>query len=168
MASDSIRLTRIIDAPVEVVWNAWTVPEHVMQWWGPQDYTSPTCTIDLREGGTFLFCMRAPQDQGGHDGYTTGTYSKIKPLELLEFTQSMSDKDGNVIDPVSIGMPEDFPKETKTTVLFKSIKNGTMTELTVIETGRKQGSQMFLYALLGLYQTLDKLAESVKDQGHSS
>jgi hypothetical protein len=59
-------------------------------------------------------------------------------------------------------MPDDFPKETQTTVLFKSIKNGTMTELTIIEAGQQPGSQMFLYALLGLYQTMDKLAECVK------
>lgn len=160
--ADDIKLTRIIDAPVAVVWKAWTEAEHVQKWWGPQDYTSPSCEIDLREGGTFIFCMRAPEYQGGQDSYTTGTYSKIVPLERLEFTQSMSDKDGNVLDPASIGLPEDFPKVTETTVIFKSIKNGTMTELTVIENGQKPGGQMFLFALLGLYQTMDKLAESVK------
>jgi uncharacterized protein YndB with AHSA1/START domain len=106
--------------------------------------------------------MRAPEYQGGQDSYTAGTYSKIVPLERLEFTQSLADKDGNLIDPVTIGMPDDFPKETQTTVIFKSIKNGTMTELTIIETGQQPGSQMFLFALLGLYQTMDKLAESVK------
>lgn len=161
MAHD-IKLTRIIDAPVAVAWKAWTEAEHVMKWWGPQDYTSPSCQIDLREGGKYVFCMRAPEYQGGQDSYTTGTYSKIVPNERLEFTQSMSDKDGNPVDPVSIGMPEDFPKVTDTIVLFKSIKDGTMTELTVIEDGQKPGSQMFLFALLGLYQTMDKLAESVK------
>lgn len=164
MAFDGIKLTRIIDAPVETAWKAWTEPKHIMQWWGPQDYTSPSCEVDLREGGTFVFCMRAPEYQGGQDSYTAGTYSKVVPLERLEFTQSLADKDGNVIDPTTIGMPEDFPKETHTTVLFKSIKKGTMTELTIIEKGREPGSQMFLYALLGLYQSLDKLAESVKEK----
>lgn len=162
MTFDGIKLTRIIDAPIEIAWKAWTEAEHVMKWWGPQDYTSPSCEIDLREGGKFLFCMRAPEYQGGQDSYTAGTYSKIVPLERLEFTQSLADKDGNLIDPVTIGMPDDFPKETQTTVIFKSIKNGTMTELTIIETGQQPGSQMFLFALLGLYQTMDKLAESVK------
>ncbi|HSX00585.1 MAG TPA: SRPBCC domain-containing protein, partial [Patescibacteria group bacterium] len=133
-------------------------------WWGPQDYISPSCEIDLKEGGKFIFCMRAPKEQGGQDSYTAGTYSKIVPLERLEFTQSLADKDGNLVDPVTIGMPEDFPKETQTTVVFKSIKNDTMTELTIIEKGQQPGSQMFLYALLGLYQTMDKLAESVKEQ----
>ena len=162
MDFDGITLTRIIDAPVAVAWKAWTEPSHVMKWWGPQDFTSPSCEIDLRVGGKFLFCMRAPAYQGGQDSYTAGTYSKIEPLERLEFTQSLADKDGNLVDPVSLGMPADFPKETHTTVLFKSIKNGTMTEITIIEKGQQPGSQMFLYALLGLYQTMDKLAESVQ------
>lgn len=160
--ADDIKLTRIIDAPVETVWKAWTEPEHIMKWWGPQDYTSPSCEVDLREGGKFLFCMHAPEYQGGQDSYTTGTYSKIVHLERLEFSQSMADKDGNVVDPTTIGMPDDFPKVTDTKVIFKSTKDGTMTELTVIENGQKPGGQMFLFALLGLYQTMDKLAESVK------
>lgn len=161
--NEDIKLKRIIDAPVEKVWQAWTEPEHVKKWWGPQDYTSPTCQIDLREGGTYLFCMRAPEYQGGQDSYTTGKYSKIVPNERLEFTQSMADSEGNLLDPASIDMP-DMPAVTNTTVLFKSIKNNTMTELTIIENGHKPGTQMFLFALLGLYQTMDKLAESVKEQ----
>ena len=58
---------RIIDAPIDLVWKAWTEPDRVMRWWGPQYYTSPSCKMDFREGGKFLFCMRAPQDQGGQD-----------------------------------------------------------------------------------------------------
>lgn len=156
-----IVITRIIDAPVAQVWQAWTDPEHVKQWWGPKDYTSPSCQIDLREGGTFLFCMRAPESQGGQDGYTTGEYTKIVPMERLEFTQSLADKDGNVLDPTSIGLPADFPKETQTEIIFKKIKDGSMTELTLIEHGRAPG-QMYVFALVGLYQTIDKLAESLK------
>jgi len=92
-------VTRIIDAPIELVWKAWTDPQYVMRWWGPEFYTSPTCKIDLREGGSYLFCMRAPQDQGGQDTYTAGVYKKIVPMERLEFTQSLADKDGKKISP---------------------------------------------------------------------
>ena len=56
---EELVITRIIDAPLEMVWKAWTIPEHVMRWWGPKDYTSPTCKIDLREGGKYIFCMSA-------------------------------------------------------------------------------------------------------------
>ena len=107
---EDLVVTRIIDAPIELVWKTWTDPEHVMKWWGPKYYTSPSCKIDLREGGRYVFCMRAPQNQGGQDSYTAGIFKKIVPMELLEFTQGMADQDGNPIDPAQAGMPPDFPK----------------------------------------------------------
>lgn len=160
--TEDIIVKRIIDAPVEMVWDAWTKPEHIKMWWGPKDFTSPTCEVDLREGGKFLFCMHAPDYLGGEDSYSAGTYEKIVALERLEFTQSMADKDGNIIDPVSVGMPETFPKETRTVVSFKKIKDGTMTELTIVESGHTP-DQMYIFALVGLYQSVDKMIESVEE-----
>jgi uncharacterized protein YndB with AHSA1/START domain len=66
--------------------------------------------------------MRAPKDQGGQDMYTAGVYKKIVPMERLEFTQGMADKDGNMIDPAEMGMPPDFPKEMRMVVVFSSKK----------------------------------------------
>jgi uncharacterized protein YndB with AHSA1/START domain len=152
-------VTCIIDAPIDLVWKAWTEPEHVMRWWGPQYYTSPTCTIDLREGGRYVFCMRAPEDQGGQDSYTAGVYLEIVPMERLEFTQSLSDKDGNKIDPALAGMPPDFPRELRMVVVFKP--KGDMTELTITQHNWTIG-QMYVYALAGMQQSIDKLAESLK------
>lgn len=159
--TQEIVVTRIIDAPPALVWRAWTEPELFKRWWGPKDYSSPVCEIDLRVGGKYLFCMRAPKEQGGQDSYNTGVYTHIVPLERLEFSQSLSDKDGNPIDPSEIGMPEDFPKELKMVVLFKSIKGGEMTELSVTQSNWTMG-QMSVYALAGLHQTVDKLIESLK------
>ena len=68
MASDettNVVVNRILNAPVATVWKLWTDPELVTKWWGPQDYTSPSAKIDLREGGSYIFSMRAPQYQGG-------------------------------------------------------------------------------------------------------
>jgi uncharacterized protein YndB with AHSA1/START domain len=154
----NIVVTRIIDAPLELVWRAWTEPEHVMRWWGPKDYISPSCEIDLREGGKYIFCMRAPKEQGGQDSYTSGIYLKIVPLQRLEFTQSLSDKNGNKIDPGLIGMPQDFPKELHTEIIFKP--KGNMTELIITQNNWTPG-QMYVYALAGLHQTIDKLIESL-------
>jgi uncharacterized protein YndB with AHSA1/START domain len=155
---EDLIITRIIDSPLELVWKAWTEPEHVMRWWGPKYYTSPSCKIDLRVGGRYLFCMRAPDDQGGQDSYTAGVYKRIVPMELLEFTQSLADKDGNKIDPVRVGMPPDFPKEIRTVVVFKA--KGSMTELTITEYGWTAG-QMYVYSLAGMHQSIDKLAEAL-------
>jgi uncharacterized protein YndB with AHSA1/START domain len=155
---EDLVVTRIIDAPLEMVWKAWTDPDHVRRWWGPKYYTSPTCKIDLWEGGRFIFCMHAPEEQGGQDSYTSGVYNKIVPMERLEFTQSLSDKEGNRIDPTQAGMPPDFPKEMQMTVVFKA--KGNMTELTITIYGFAAG-QMYVYALAGWHQSLDKLAGSL-------
>lgn len=82
-------------------------------------------------------------------------------MELLEFTQGLADKDGNKIDPADIGMPLDFPKEIRTSVVFKKIKGGDMTELTVTEYDWTVG-QMYVYSFAGMQQSIDKLAKSLK------
>ncbi len=154
---EDLVVTRIIDAPLEMVWKAWTEPEHVMRWWGPKYYTSPSCKIDLREGGKYIFCMRAPKEQGGQDSYVSGVYRKIVPMERLEFTQGLADQEGNRIDPSQAGMPPDFPKELLMTVLFSA--KGEMTELTITEYDWPV-SQMYVYSLAGMHQSIDKLVEA--------
>jgi len=127
-----------------------------MRWWGPTGFTSPSCKIDFRVGGKFLFCMRAPKDfQGGQDFYTAGVYKKIVPLKLIEFSQGLADKDGNRVDPTTMGMPPDFPREIPSALAFKRV--GNKTELTAIEYGWTVG-QMRDMSEAGLSQCLDKLA----------
>ena len=58
-------ITRVFDAPRALVWEAWTNPKYVMQWWGPKGFTAPFCEIDFRVGGKFLCCMRTPDGQEG-------------------------------------------------------------------------------------------------------
>ena len=156
----NIVVTRVIAAPAELVWKAWTEPERIMQWWGPRNYISPSCEIDFREGGKYVFCMRAPQDQGGFDHYTTGTYQKIVPMERIEFTSSISDKDGNRMDSGQLGTPPDFPEEIRTVATFKELLEG-ITELTITEHDWCMG-QMAVFALIGLHQSIDKLAAAVQ------
>ncbi len=155
---EDLIVTRIFDAPLELVWKAWTEPERVMAWWGPRYYTSPFCKIDLRVGGKYIFSMQAPEDQGGQTSYTSGVYQRIVPMQLLEYTTGLSDKDGNRIDPGQIGMPPDFPKELHTVVTFKA--KGDMTEVTITEDGWTP-SQMFVYAFAGTQQEMDKLSAYV-------
>jgi uncharacterized protein YndB with AHSA1/START domain len=158
--TQDLLITRILDAPLELVWQAWTDCEQVKRWWGPKDYISPKCSLDLRVGGKFLFAMRAPVEQGGLDSYTAGVYQKIVPPQLLEFSQYLADKDGNRLDPAEIGMPADFPKEMRTVVGFKA--KGEMTELTIRVSGWTEG-QMYVYALAGWHQSIDKLAVALSN-----
>jgi uncharacterized protein YndB with AHSA1/START domain len=156
---EELVVTRIIDAPVDVVWKAWTEPQHVMHWWGPKDYTCPSAKIDLRVGGKYVFAMQPPEVQGGQTSYTSGIYQRIVPMELLEFTQGLSNADGDRINPTQIGMPADFPGELHTVVTFRA--RGDMTELTIAQTGWVP-SQMFVYALAGTQQQTDKLSAYVQ------
>lgn len=151
---------RIIDAPVDLVWKAWTDSNHVVKWWGPEGFTSPSCIIDFREGGKYIFCMRAPAEMGGFTHYSSGVYKKIVPMERLEFTQSLSDKDGNLLEPSTAGLPSDFPKELTVVVEFKKLKCD-MTEIIITEHEWAAG-QMYVYSLAGLQQTIDKLSANVK------
>ncbi|HZA25330.1 MAG TPA: SRPBCC domain-containing protein, partial [Dehalococcoidia bacterium] len=58
-AERELVIERIFDAPRELVFKAWTEPDRMMRWWGPKGFTTPFCQIDLRVGGTFLYCMRS-------------------------------------------------------------------------------------------------------------
>jgi uncharacterized protein YndB with AHSA1/START domain len=159
---EDIVVKRIIDAPVDMVWKAWTEPEYVMRWWGPKAFTSPSAKVDLREGGKYIFCMEAPPEQGGARHYSAGVYTKIVPMKLLEFTQGLSDAEGNPIDPASVGMPPDFPGEMRMTVKFHAIRPD-MTELTITEYEWTMG-QMAVYSFAGMHQSIDKLAEAMNSE----
>jgi uncharacterized protein YndB with AHSA1/START domain len=148
-------VTCVFDAPVERVWKAWTDPEDVMQWWGPTGFTSPLAKLDFREGGTSLVCMSAPE-YGFGDQYSTWQYQEIVPMQRIEYIHNLADKDGNKIDPTSIGMPADFPQDMRNLVTFKDLGDGK-TEMTVTEYDWTVGQMMDL-AQKGLEQCLDKMA----------
>lgn len=155
-----IVIIREYDYPVELVWKAWTDPTLVMKWWGPTYYTSPRCEIDFREGGKYVFCMRAPDSHGGMESYSAGVYKKIVLLQRLEFNQYLSDREGNAIDPVQAGVPADFPANVEFVIEF--ITKGDKTELKITEYGWTVG-EMMKYAIMGMEQSLDKLAATLPE-----
>jgi uncharacterized protein YndB with AHSA1/START domain len=153
-------ITRLLDAPLELVWKAWTDPRHVMRWWGPDHFSSPSCIMDFREGGVTRVAMRAPQEMGGGDTFSTWTYTRIVPLQRIEYIQNLADRDGNRIDPSEAGLPPDFPQDVRTVITFKAV--GDQTELTITEYGMPGAdTQMGKFAEIGLNQSLDKLAASI-------
>jgi len=84
-------LTRVFDAPRELVFRAWTEPAHLARWWGPAGFTLPVCTQDFRRGGAYRFCMRAPD---GSDHWVWGVYREIVAPERLVFTWEREDAEG--------------------------------------------------------------------------
>ncbi|MGA7205227.1 MAG: SRPBCC domain-containing protein [Specibacter sp.] len=162
-ATRDIIITRILNAPVETLWTLWTDPAAVTQWWGPEDYTSPSARIDLREGGSYLFSMQAPTEQGGLVSYTGGTYAKIAPMQRLEFTQNLTDEDGELLPAEAL--PEGFSQNVYTIVEFKDV-NG-LTELTITEKGWTR-SLMSVFSYAGMHQSLDKMAACLAQSVDSS
>ncbi|HEU4387519.1 MAG TPA: SRPBCC domain-containing protein [Blastocatellia bacterium] len=152
-AKKDLVVTRVFDAPVESVWKAWSDPDLVKRWWGPTGFTSPVAKIDFREGGTSLVCMRAP---GGQDFYNTWTYRKIVPSERIEFVLDWADKDGNRVDPATMGLPPDMPRDVHHLITFKAV-GAKKTEMTVTEFGYTS-DQHFDLSKAGLEQCLDKMA----------
>ncbi|MGB9123853.1 MAG: SRPBCC domain-containing protein, partial [Candidatus Angelobacter sp.] len=70
----SLVITRIFDAPPDVVFKAWTDPKQMAQWWGPKNFTNPVCELDVRPGGAWRIVMRAPD---GMEYISAGVYSEV-------------------------------------------------------------------------------------------
>ena len=79
-------LERVVDVPVERVWRAWTMPEHVKRWFTPAPWQTVACEIDLRPGGAFRTTMRSPD---GQEFPSAGCYLEIVPNEKLVWTSAL-------------------------------------------------------------------------------
>jgi uncharacterized protein YndB with AHSA1/START domain len=154
-------LSRIIDAPREIVWKAWTEPEQLMKWWGPKHFSSPACKIDLRIGGKYHECMRSPE---GNEFWSTGFYREIKAPERLVMTDSFADEHGNVVPGTHYGMGPEFPLEMLVTLTFEEyvdpLNHGPRhTKLLLRHSGTQALSSTDLGNMKqGWNESLDKLA----------
>jgi uncharacterized protein YndB with AHSA1/START domain len=84
-------MTRIVDAPPALVFQAWTEPERIKQWWGPRGYTTISCEIDLRPGGAWRVRSRSAE---GVDTAERGVFHEIIDGERLVFTHAWEDAGG--------------------------------------------------------------------------
>lgn len=79
-------LERDIDVPVELVWEAWTSPESIKEWFCPKPWSVSSCEIDLRPGGRFNTVMRSPE---GDEFPNHGCYLEVVPNQRLVFTDTL-------------------------------------------------------------------------------
>ena len=79
-------LERTVDVPPELVWKAWTTPEHICKWFTPKPWTTTSCEIDLRPGGAFKAIMCSPE---GKEFPNVGCYLEIVPNRRLVFTDAL-------------------------------------------------------------------------------
>src|SRR3981081_2563312 len=75
-------ITRVFDAPRALVFRAWTDPQHLARWWGPQGFSNPVCETDVRIGGAWRIVMRGPDGAEYPGG---GVYREIVVPERLVF-----------------------------------------------------------------------------------
>ncbi len=138
-------ITRVFDAPRELVFSAWTDPERVARWWGPRGFTTPVCEMDLRPGGAVRIVMRAPD---GVEHPMRGVFREIIAPERLVCTFVAVDEEGGPLleGLMTITLAEHRGK-TKLTLQTSAI--GLVTRAAVMLEGMEEGWG----------QSLDRLAE---------
>jgi uncharacterized protein YndB with AHSA1/START domain len=145
-AADSAKrelvIERVFDAPRSLVFEAWTKPEHLMNWFCPKGFTVPACEMDFRVGGAYRLCMRSSE---GRDHWVHGVYREIVAGERIVWT-GILESDGN---------------ETLSTITFAD--HHGKTKLTVHQTYSFE-SDSTRGAPQGWAETLDRLAEYVANQ----
>jgi uncharacterized protein YndB with AHSA1/START domain len=143
-ASVELTLTRVFDAPRELVFEAWIQPEHFRRWFGPYGATIPYCQMEARPGGTLHFLHKL---EDGQEVWIKGRYEEVSKPEKLVFTIHFSDKEGNRVDRSG------FSKESRSSVTF--VEKGSQTEVIIRHTGLAvdQGESE------GWKQGLDRLVE---------
>lgn len=119
---DEVRINRLIDAPRELVFRAWTETVFLQEWYAPDGCTLLIKNLDYREGGEFHHCIQSP---GHHDCWCRGTYLRIEKPSKLVYSLRVCDEQGALIDPVTAGMDPGWPAETIVTVQFMEEGNKT-------------------------------------------
>jgi uncharacterized protein YndB with AHSA1/START domain len=151
-------ITRVFDAPRELVWKAWTERDRLMQWFGPKGFTMAVANLDFRPGGIFHYCLRSPD---GKDMWGKFVYREIVRPERIVLVNSFSDEQGNLTrHPFSPTWPLEMLATTifaeqngKTTITLQWVPiNVTEAEVQTFDTGR-EGMKM------GWTGTFDQLAE---------
>jgi uncharacterized protein YndB with AHSA1/START domain len=149
-------LSRVFNAPRELVWKAWTDPERLKHWWGPKGFTWVSGTLDLRPGGLFHYCMRSPD---GSEMWGKFRYHEIAAPERLVFIVSFSDAEGGTIrHPMS----PTWPLEVQNTMTLSEQRGRTTLTLTGLPHNASEAERhTFRKGHAGMQQgfkgTLDRL-----------
>jgi uncharacterized protein YndB with AHSA1/START domain len=116
-------ISRTFNAPRDLVWQAFTDPERMKEWWGPKGFTVIASKMDFRPGGSYHYGMRAPD---GSAMWGKFTYREIVPPSRMVLVNSFSDEAGGITrHPLS----PTWPREMLSTFLF--VEEGAKTRLTI-------------------------------------
>jgi uncharacterized protein YndB with AHSA1/START domain len=145
-----VLITRVFEAPIDLVFSMWTNPEYYKIWWGPKNNTNPVCEMDVRPGGAIKIIMSTGDNRVIP---VTGVFNEISIPDRLVFTTMENDKDGNalleVLHTVDLTEAEGI---TRLVMKVEVIKSGP--DFTTSCQGMK----------LGWNQSFDRLAEQLLKQ----
>jgi uncharacterized protein YndB with AHSA1/START domain len=147
-ADREIAISRVIDAPAEVVFEAFTAVQHLSQWWGPEGFWTTTTSFEFRVDGEWDFVMHGPD---GTDYSEWITWTEIAPPERIAFRH---------------GESRDDPNTFETIIAFEPDGAATRVEMrTVFPTKAQRDEAVEKYrAVEGGTQTLANLASYVDDR----
>ncbi|PYQ47693.1 MAG: hypothetical protein DMF59_18190, partial [Acidobacteria bacterium] len=140
-AAREIAASRVFDAPRELVWKMWSDPKHIVNWWGPNGFTTTMQEMDFRPGGVWQFIMHGPD---GRDYQNKSVYREIVKPERIVY----SHVSGPLFDATVTFTAEGSKTRVEVRMLFESVE---LRDRTVKEYG----------ALEGLRQTLARLGEEL-------
>jgi uncharacterized protein YndB with AHSA1/START domain len=140
--------TRVFDAPRELVFETFSDCEHLRNWWGPREWPLSTCDMDFREGGSWTYCMKGPEDQLA---CSKAVYGRIVTPELIEYQDYFLDESGEVNEELPNGlMTLQFAVQGEGTKITGRAQYPGPTDLqTVLEMGIVEG----------MTETMDRLEE---------
>lgn len=157
MASDKMHVettdrelifTRVFDAPRNLVFEAFSDCRHLSNWWGPREWPISKCDMDFREGGSWTYCMKGPDDQLACG---KAVYQRIRRPEFIEYEDYFLDESGAVNSELPNGlMTFNFAdQDGKTKVTGRGQYREPADLQTVLEMG----------VIEGMTETLDRLEE---------
>lgn len=145
--SKELKIQRVYDAPVKMVWDAWTDPKKVAKWWGPRGFTLTTHSKDLRPGGSWSYTMHGP------DGVDYP--NKTHYFEVEEYSRLVYDHGAN----------DDRPPLFRVTVLFTEVKGKTKMDMTMtLPTPEAAEETRKFIKKAGGEATWDRLAEFLEKE----
>ena len=154
-SANNVVIERSFNAPIELIWKMWSDPEHFKAWYGPQGATIPVAEFDVRVGGRRFVGMEMSTPNGTMRMWFTGEHLAVNEPNQLAYSEAMSDENGNVQSPSSMGMPEDHPTTTEVRIDLGVTED--LTTMVLTHVGIPAGSP----GEMGWNMAFDKLATYV-------
>ncbi|MCF7804528.1 MAG: SRPBCC domain-containing protein [Candidatus Marinimicrobia bacterium] len=146
-------LSRVFDAPKDLLFQMWSSCEHLSRWWGPKEWPMDECTMDFRVGGEWLYCLRGPNE--GDESWGKAIYQEIDTPDKLVYKDYFTDSDGAVNNE----MPE-----MRITVEFIAENGQTrMIETTLFDSPETRESVVEMGVVEGMNSSLDRLEERLAE-----